>query len=55
MQNGKRLVNESLSHSLSEQLAAEARSFAACSASDDFAEGVQAFLDKRQPQFGGAA
>jgi 2-(1,2-epoxy-1,2-dihydrophenyl)acetyl-CoA isomerase len=55
MQNGKRLVNESLWHSLSQQLAAEARSFAACSASDDFAEGVQAFLGKRQPQFGGGA
>jgi 2-(1,2-epoxy-1,2-dihydrophenyl)acetyl-CoA isomerase len=50
--NDKRLINQSLSRSLSEQLAAEAASFAACAAQDDFAEGVRAFLDKRQPRFG---
>jgi 2-(1,2-epoxy-1,2-dihydrophenyl)acetyl-CoA isomerase len=50
--NGKRLINQSLSQSLSSQLAAEAASFGACAARPDFAEGVRAFLDKRPPQFG---
>jgi 2-(1,2-epoxy-1,2-dihydrophenyl)acetyl-CoA isomerase len=52
MVNGKRLVNQSLSQSLSGQLAAEAASFAACAARPDFAEGIRAFLDKRPPRFG---
>jgi 2-(1,2-epoxy-1,2-dihydrophenyl)acetyl-CoA isomerase len=51
LRNGKRLINESLSRSLSEQLDAEATSFGACSASADFVEGVRAFLDKRTPRF----
>ncbi len=51
MRNGKRLINQSLGHSLSMQLDAEARSFAACSAMPDFVEGVDAFLDKRTPRF----
>ena len=49
--NGKRLLRESLSQSLSEQLAAEAKSFGACAATGDFAEGVRAFLEKRAPRF----
>jgi 2-(1,2-epoxy-1,2-dihydrophenyl)acetyl-CoA isomerase len=49
--NGKRLIRESLSHSLSAQLDAEATSFAECAASPDFVEGVRAFLDKRAPRF----
>ena len=52
MANGKRLINQSFSQSLSGQLAAEAASFSACAARDDFAEGVRAFLDKRPPRFG---
>ena len=52
MANGKRLINQSFSQSLSGQLAAEAASFAACAARDDFAEGIRAFLDKRAPRFG---
>jgi 2-(1,2-epoxy-1,2-dihydrophenyl)acetyl-CoA isomerase len=51
IRNGKRLVNESLAHSLSEQLHAEALSFGACSATADFVEGVRAFLEKRPPHF----
>ena len=51
LRNGKRLVNESLSRSLSAQLDAEAASFAACSATSDFVEGIGAFLDKRNPRF----
>jgi len=49
----KRLLLESRSHTLSEQLRAEALAFGACSASDDFVEGIRAFLDKRPPRFGG--
>ncbi len=51
LQNGKRLINESLSRSLSAQLDAEAASFGACSATSDFVEGISAFLDKRNPRF----
>lgn len=47
----KRLLLESRAHSLSEQLRAEALAFGACSATDDFVEGINAFLDKRPPRF----
>jgi 2-(1,2-epoxy-1,2-dihydrophenyl)acetyl-CoA isomerase len=53
MRNGKRLLQQSLAQTLSAQLEAEAASFGACSATDDFVEGVRAFLDKRPPRFGG--
>src|SRR5262249_27363190 len=49
--NAKRLVRESLARPLSEQLQAEAVSFSECSVSDDFVEGITAFLAKRAPQF----
>jgi 2-(1,2-epoxy-1,2-dihydrophenyl)acetyl-CoA isomerase len=52
VRNAKRLMRESLSHSLSEQLAAEAVSFGACAATPDFAEGIAAFLEKRPARFG---
>jgi 2-(1,2-epoxy-1,2-dihydrophenyl)acetyl-CoA isomerase len=48
----KRLVGGSLERTLSEQLQAEAVSFGSCSTTDDFAEGVEAFLAKRAPRFG---
>jgi 2-(1,2-epoxy-1,2-dihydrophenyl)acetyl-CoA isomerase len=48
----KRLLRQSLGASLSQQLGAEAASFGACAGTDDFAEGVEAFLDKRTPHFG---
>ncbi|MGH8712445.1 MAG: enoyl-CoA hydratase-related protein [Casimicrobiaceae bacterium] len=51
MRNDKRLVNQSLSQTLSAQLDAEASSFAACSATPDFVEGIAAFLGKRSPRF----
>src|SRR6266850_71153 len=47
LRNGKRLLNQSLSQSLSAQLQSEAESFGACAATEDFTEGVHAFLDKR--------
>ena len=49
----KKLINESLNHSLTEQLQAEQDSFAASSATADFAEGVSAFVAKRKPNFTG--
>ena len=53
IRNAKRLVRDSLTHSLSEQLDAEAVSFGACAATDDFVEGITAFLEKRPARFGG--
>lgn len=52
LRNAKRLVRESLARSLSEQLQAEAVSFGQCTASGDFVEGINAFLEKRPPRFG---
>ncbi|PIE42053.1 MAG: enoyl-CoA hydratase [Gammaproteobacteria bacterium] len=49
----KSLINSSVSSSLSDQLEAEARSFKACALTDDFKEGVTAFVDKRKPEFKG--
>jgi 2-(1,2-epoxy-1,2-dihydrophenyl)acetyl-CoA isomerase len=51
IRNAKRLMRESLARSLSEQLDAEAASFAACAGTPDFAEGIAAFLEKRPPRF----
>jgi 2-(1,2-epoxy-1,2-dihydrophenyl)acetyl-CoA isomerase len=51
LRNGKRLINQSLSQTLSAQLLAEAESFGACAATGDFAEGIRAFLEKRAPRF----
>jgi len=49
----KRLLGQSLHTLLADQLRAEAQSFAHCSASGDFAEGVAAFIEKRKPAFKG--
>jgi 2-(1,2-epoxy-1,2-dihydrophenyl)acetyl-CoA isomerase len=51
--NTKALLNASLGATLAEQLDAEAKSFADCAATVDFAEGVTAFVDKRPPSFSG--
>jgi 2-(1,2-epoxy-1,2-dihydrophenyl)acetyl-CoA isomerase len=48
----KRLLRESSTSTLPEQLHAESLSFAACASTDEFAEGVSAFVDKRAPRFG---
>lgn len=49
----KRLVQASFDTRLESQLQSEAEAFARCSATQDFAEGVTAFLEKRKPGFGG--
>jgi len=51
--NAKRLARDSLDRTLSEQLRAEAQSFAQCAATPDFVEGIRAFLEKRPARFGG--
>jgi len=49
----KRLLNQSLGSSLEAQLQAEAETFARCTGTDDFVEGVAAFIAKRSPKFQG--
>ncbi|HKF70191.1 MAG TPA: enoyl-CoA hydratase-related protein [Stellaceae bacterium] len=49
----KRLLNQSLGTSLETQLQAECESFARCAGTEDFAEGVAAFIAKRPPKFQG--
>jgi len=48
----KKLVNMALTSSLEEHLAAEEQSFLHCGETSDFAEGVNAFCQKRKAQFG---
>jgi 2-(1,2-epoxy-1,2-dihydrophenyl)acetyl-CoA isomerase len=48
----KGLLQQSSAATLETQLQAELDSFAACSATADFAEGVRAFAEKRPPRFG---
>ncbi len=49
----KALFNASTQSTVAEQLEAEVEHFAACAATDDFVEGVTAFLEKRAPKFRG--
>lgn len=49
----KRLIRDSLERDLQAQLDAEAEGFAACAATEDFAEGVSAFFDKRPARYHG--
>lgn len=49
----KRAINQSVDHTLDQQLALEALLMRELGASADYAEGVAAFLEKRQPDFKG--
>lgn len=49
----KRLVHQSTDQTLTTQLNAEVEAFARCAATRDFAEGVNAFAEKRKPDFRG--
>lgn len=51
--NTKRLLSRSLGSPLEAQLQAEAECFADCTRSEDFVEGVNAFIAKRPPRFQG--
>jgi 2-(1,2-epoxy-1,2-dihydrophenyl)acetyl-CoA isomerase len=49
----KALIEASIGQMLNAQLQRETESFAACAASEEFVEGVRAFLEKRRPDFSG--
>jgi 2-(1,2-epoxy-1,2-dihydrophenyl)acetyl-CoA isomerase len=50
----KALLEASVGQMLHAQLQRETESFAACAATEEFVEGVRAFLEKRRPNFSGA-
>lgn len=49
----KRLLNESMSNTLDQQLALESKLQIEAASSEDYAEGVTAFVEKRKPNFKG--
>jgi 2-(1,2-epoxy-1,2-dihydrophenyl)acetyl-CoA isomerase len=51
VRSAKRLIRGSPGHGLADQMDAETAAIAECVADGDFAEGVNAFLEKRSPDF----
>ncbi|MAH83240.1 MAG: hypothetical protein CBB68_02605 [Rhodospirillaceae bacterium TMED8] len=49
----KALLNQSLENDLTTQLAAETKALVECAMTNDFQEGVDAFVSKRKPEFKG--
>ena len=49
----KRLLNDSAGRSMETQMEEELFAFARCAKTEDFADGVAAFVEKRKPQFKG--
>lgn len=49
----KRLFKASLNNTFEEQLALEGKSQTHCGATEDYAEGINAFVEKRKPQYKG--
>ena len=49
----KRLLNQSMTNNLEQQLALESDLQIEASSSNDYKEGVTAFVEKRKPQFNG--
>ncbi|HEV2987154.1 MAG TPA: enoyl-CoA hydratase-related protein [Candidatus Angelobacter sp.] len=49
----RKLLNSAFDRSFEEQLEQEAINFSECAATDDFADGVNAFVDRRKPVFKG--
>jgi len=46
-------LNSAFDRTLEEQLEQEAINFSECAATEDFADGVQAFVERRKPVFKG--
>jgi 2-(1,2-epoxy-1,2-dihydrophenyl)acetyl-CoA isomerase len=51
MRGIKRLINQSMQSTFGEQLRAEQESFSACAGTENFAEGIRAFIEKRHAKF----
>lgn len=49
--SAKRMVRQSLQNDLNNQLQTELQNFLKCAVSQDFTEGVRAFVEKRKPKF----